>query len=74
MILEPPTTPLPETGCKICVNSFSEAGGCECIDNDDCDQFSLIPEGCFNCGNDAMQYCSEQNSVKDNGEENTNDK
>ena len=59
--------------CEVSVPGGTNNMHSECIDNDDCDQFALIPEGCFNCGNDAMQYCSEQNSAKDDGEENIND-
>ena len=25
--------------------------------SDDCDQFSLIPEGCSNCGDKAEEFC-----------------
>ena len=46
-----------EAFCDKCVKDFDEVGGCECIDNDDCDQLSLIPEGCFICGQKAMKYC-----------------
>ena len=46
-----------EAFCDKCVNDFDGAGGCECMDNDDCDQLSLIPEGCFICGQKAMEYC-----------------
>ena len=43
--------------CDACVSKFSDAGGCNCIEDDNCDQFALIPEGCFPCGDKAMVYC-----------------
>ena len=46
--------------CYKCVSDFDEAGGCECIENEDCDQLKLIPEGCFNCGDEAVKYCSSE--------------
>ena len=27
------------------------------MEANDCDQFSLIPQGCFKCGEKAMEYC-----------------
>ena len=27
------------------------------MENDDCDQLKLIPQGCFKCGEKAMEYC-----------------
>ena len=44
--------------CKKCVSDFTEAGGCDCMKNEGCDQFKLIPEGCSKCGDQAMKYCS----------------
>ena len=29
--------------CDKCVTDFAEAGGCECIKNEECNQLSLIP-------------------------------
>ena len=55
-----PTPKTASESCDDCVKSFSEAGGCECIKNEECDQLSLIPDGCFKCGNKAMEYCSSQ--------------
>ena len=43
--------------CKKCVADFDKVGGCKCMASDDCDQLSLIPEGCFKCGQKAMEYC-----------------
>ena len=57
----PNQTPQPVSeNCDACVKSFSEAGGCKCIENEECDQLSLIPDGCFKCGNKAIEYCSSQ--------------
>ena len=55
-----PTPKTASESCDECGKSFSEAGGCECIKNEECDQLSLIPDGCFKCGNKAMEYCSSQ--------------
>ena len=46
-----------EAFCYKCVKDFDEAGGCECMANNDCDQLSLIPEGCFICGQYIAKYC-----------------
>ena len=55
----PPLPPQLKDECEACISSFAKAGGCECIDNDDCNQFSLIPDGCFNCGEKAVSYCAQ---------------
>ena len=47
--------------CDKCVTDFAEAGGCECIKNEECNQLSLIPEGCFACGGKAIEYCGTKN-------------
>ena len=31
--------------------------------NQDCDQFKLIPEGCLECGDKAIKYCSSDGAV-----------
>jgi len=46
-----------EAFCDKCVKDFDGAGGCECMDNDDCDPLGLIPEGCSICGQKVMEYC-----------------
>ena len=38
-----------KTDCATCSNTFVEAGGCECIENMNCDPFELISEECFEC-------------------------
>ena len=40
-----------QTDCATCSNVFVEAGGCECIENRDCDPLALIPEECLGCEN-----------------------
>ena len=37
--------------CAACSQTFVEAGGCECIENRDCDPLALIPEECLGCEN-----------------------
>ena len=44
--------------CKKCVSDFTESGGCDCMENEGCDQLKLIPEGCSKCGEQATNYCS----------------
>ena len=44
--------------CDKCVVDFERAGGCECLSFDDCYHVdSLIPEGCFECGEAANDFC-----------------
>ena len=43
--------------CDKCVSDFSTAGGCECIKKEDCNQLSLIPDGCLPCGEQAIEHC-----------------
>ena len=47
--------------CDKCVTDFAAAGGCECIKKEDCNQLSLIPEGCIACGGKAIEYCGTEN-------------
>ena len=44
--------------CEKCVSDFTQAGGCDCMKKEDCDQFKLIPEGCSKCGDQAINHCS----------------
>ena len=43
--------------CDKCISDFSAAGGCECIKNEECNQLSLIPDGCLPCGEQAIEHC-----------------
>ena len=43
--------------CDKCISDFDKAGGCECMEDEDCDQLSLISDGCFKCGDKAIKYC-----------------
>ena len=51
--------------CDKCVTDFAAAGGCECLKNEECNQLSLIPEGCIiPCGGKAIEYCGTENDWK----------
>ena len=43
--------------CDKCISDFSDAGGCECIKKEDCNQLSLVPDGCLPCGEQAIEHC-----------------
>ena len=51
-----------EDFCDRCISDFDEAGGCECMEDNDCDQFSQIfvdqfSDECFKCRDKAIKYC-----------------
>ena len=49
---------LPGPDCNKCVSEFAENGGCDCMNNVNCDVNTIIPEGCYSCGNEALEYCN----------------
>merc|ERR1712142_1272086 len=46
-----------DTDCDACVAEFMQADGCECWEDDSCDQDNLIPDGCNSCGEQAAASC-----------------
>lgn len=47
----------PEVDCDVCVAQFAEAGGCECMSDESCDETTLILDACDPCGDEAATYC-----------------
>ena len=43
-----------EVDCDSCVSEFAANGGCDKLGSD---VSNLIPEGCFTCGDKAVEYC-----------------
>ena len=54
-----------ERDCDSCVEEFMNAGGCDAMMDDDIDQESLIPEGCYHCGDEAVSACVGDYSFSD---------
>ena len=52
---------LTETDCNACISEFDDDGGCTCLENPSCDPTGLIPEGCYQCGDKAMEFCRSGN-------------
>ena len=47
-----------EVDCDACISEFAANGGCKCMNaGNDCDVSALIPEGCYNCGDEATEFC-----------------
>jgi len=44
--------------CNKCISDFDDAGGCECLKKDGCNPASLIPSGCYSCGEKAIKFCN----------------
>ena len=53
--------PWTETDCNACISEFDDDGGCTCLENPSCDPTGLIPEGCYQCGDKAMEFCKSGN-------------
>ena len=51
-----------ESDCNKCVSEFDDNGGCDCMNNPSCDVSTLIPEGCYHCGDEAAKYCTLDNA------------
>eukprot|EP00493_Phyllostaurus_siculus_P023504 UN23840 len=43
------------THCDVCVSEFMMYGGCECWEDESCDQDAMVPEGCMHCGEEAAE-------------------
>ena len=50
-----------EPDCNACISEFDDDGGCTCMENPSCNPEGLIPEGCYQCGEKAMEFCRSGN-------------
>ena len=53
-----------EPDCNACISEFDDDGGCTCMENPSCNPEGLIPEGCYQCGEKAMEFCRSGNFLK----------
>ena len=57
------TKALQAANCQLCAKQFADKGGCASFVNGD-DPEPMIPEGCDECGHEALKYCR-QHKAKD---------
>jgi len=43
--------------CDDCVRRFAQEGGCECWEDEYCNEEDLVPDGCHRCGEEAAEFC-----------------
>ena len=49
--------------CSSCISEFDNDGGCTCLENPSCDPVGLVPEGCYQCSEKAMEFCRAGNFI-----------